>query len=207
MDMIRYLAFCITFFLFCAGTAYGQQGPAVIKGRITTSNGLPAERVSVMIAGTGLGTQSGEDGAYRMETNMSGDLTITISALGMGEQSKGVHVVPGREHTVDFSIDITSQQLEEVLVSKVRGGYNMQLPSPTLRLDEPLIEIPQNIQVVSGKMLVDQQVISMGDGLIRNVSGAVRLEHWGNLYTNISMRGSQIQAFRNGFNVVASYWG
>jgi TonB-dependent siderophore receptor len=205
--MIRYLAFCITFFLFCAGTAYGQQGPAVIKGRITTSNGLPAERVSVMIAGTGLGTQSGEDGAYRMETNMSGDLTITISALGMGEQSKGVHVVPGREHTVDFSIDITSQQLEEVLVSKVRGGYNMQLPSPTLRLDEPLIEIPQNIQVVSGKMLVDQQVISMGDGLIRNVSGAVRLEHWGNLYTNISMRGSQIQAFRNGFNVVASYWG
>jgi iron complex outermembrane receptor protein len=35
----------------------------------------------------------------------------------------------------------------------------------------------------------------------------VRLEHWGDLYTNITSRGSQIQAFRNGFNVVNSYWG
>src|SRR3546814_11159908 len=47
----------------------------------------------------------------------------------------------------------------------------------------------------------------MSDQLIRNVSGATRLEHWGDLYTNITMRGSQIQAFRNGFNVVNSYWG
>jgi iron complex outermembrane recepter protein len=47
----------------------------------------------------------------------------------------------------------------------------------------------------------------MSDGAIRNVSGAIRQEHWGDLYTNIVSRGSQIQAFRNGFNVVNSYWG
>jgi iron complex outermembrane receptor protein len=47
----------------------------------------------------------------------------------------------------------------------------------------------------------------MSDGLVRNVSGATRVEHWGDLYTNITMRGSQIQAFRNGMNVVNSYWG
>jgi iron complex outermembrane receptor protein len=56
-------------------------------------------------------------------------------------------------------------------------------------------------------LLRDQQVISMSDGLIRNVSGVVRSEHWGDLYANISARGSQVQAFRNGFNVVNSYWG
>jgi iron complex outermembrane receptor protein len=76
-----------------------------------------------------------------------------------------------------------------------------------LRLNEPLLQVPQNIQVVTSQILADQQVISMSDGLIRNVSGAIRQEHWGDLYTNITMRGSQIQAFRNGFNVVSSYWG
>ncbi|WP_315815353.1 hypothetical protein [Paraflavitalea speifideaquila] len=53
--------------------------------------------------------------------------------------------------------------------------------------------------------LADQQIISMSDGVIRNISGAVRMEHWGDLYANIHMRGSQIQAFRNGFNVVSSF--
>ncbi|ULT38585.1 TonB-dependent siderophore receptor [Niabella defluvii] len=55
--------------------------------------------------------------------------------------------------------------------------------------------------------MADQQIVSMSDGLIRNVSGTARSEHWGDLYTNIVSRGSQIQAFRNGMNVVASYWG
>src|SRR5690606_22652710 len=45
------------------------------------------------------------------------------------------------------------------------------------------------------------------DGLLRNVSGTIRSEHWGDLYANVNMRGSQVQAFRNGFNVVASFWG
>src|SRR5690606_32907981 len=136
-----------------------------------------------------------------------GALTLEISALGTANQSKTFTAYSGETYTLDFTIDMTSQQLEEVLISEKRGSYNILTPSPTLRLDAPLIEIPQNVQVVSNKSLSDQQVISMGDGLIRNVSGAVRLEHWGNLYTNISMRGTQIQAFRNGFNVVASYWG
>ncbi|MGK6350105.1 TonB-dependent siderophore receptor [Parapedobacter sp. DT-150] len=184
-----------------------ENGHAVITGRVTTSNDSPAGHVSVTVAGTPFGTQTDDDGAYRIELTQTGTITVQVSALGVAKQSKSVTVSPGGTHTLDFVINISSQQLEEVLISKNRGNYNILTPSPTLRLDGPLIEIPQNIQVVSNKTLSDQQVISMGDGLIRNVSGAVRLEHWGNLYTNISMRGSQIQAFRNGFNVVSSYWG
>lgn len=198
-------------FLLAFGGLYqghAQEGKhVVIIGRVTTSNGLPADRVSVTVAGTPFGTQTGTNGDYRIELSQTGGITLEVSALGIAKQSKAITVNLGQTYTQDFTINITSQQLEEVLISKNRGSYNVLVPSPTLRLDAPLIEIPQNIQVVSGKALADQQVISMSDGLIRNVSGAVRLEHWGNLYTNISMRGTQIQAFRNGFNVVASYWG
>lgn len=100
-----------------------------------------------------------------------------------------------------------SKDLKEVVISGKGDSYTEKEVSTSLRLQTPILEIPQNIQVVTKAMLKDQQVISMSDGLIRNVSGLVRLEHWGDMYTNITARGSQIQAMRNGFNVVNSYWG
>lgn len=97
--------------------------------------------------------------------------------------------------------------LEEVVVTEDVNKYKTDRPSRSLRLNAPLLEVPQNIQVITSAVLADQQVISMSDQLIRNVSGATRLEHWGDLYTNITMRGTRVQAFRNGFNVVNSHWG
>jgi iron complex outermembrane receptor protein len=85
--------------------------------------------------------------------------------------------------------------------------YTIPDPSPSLRLRTSILETPQNIQVVTSDALRDQQVTSMSDGVIRNVSGAYRSEHWGDLYTNVMSRGAQVQAFRNGFNAVNSYWG
>ncbi|WP_257659052.1 TonB-dependent receptor [Parapedobacter lycopersici] len=204
----QFIGLFFLLFFACFNSGHAQDGrQTVITGHVKTSNGLPAGHVSVSVAGARIGTQTDDDGYYRFELNQIGSLTLEVSALGMGKQSRDIVVQAANHYVHDFIINITSEQLEEVLISKDRGNYNMLTPSPTLRLDEPLLEIPQNIQIVSNKTLADQQVISMSDGLIRNVSGAVRLEHWGNLYTNISMRGTQIQAFRNGFNVVASYWG
>lgn len=105
----------------------------------------------------------------------------------------------------NFVLSESQEDLEEVVIKK--NKYKQDKPSLSLRLQTPVLEIPQNVQIVSGQTLKDQQITSMSDGVIRNVSGAVRLEHWGDLYTNITMRGSQIQAFRNGFNVVSSFWG
>ena len=46
----------------------------------------------------------------------------------------------------------------------------------------------------------------MSDGIARNVSGVTKLEHWGDSYTRINMRGSRAAAFREGMNVTSS-WG
>ncbi|MBW7941769.1 MAG: TonB-dependent receptor plug domain-containing protein, partial [Candidatus Kuenenia stuttgartiensis] len=97
-----------------------------------------------------------------------------------------------------------TNKLEEVIIS---DSKKENTPSPSLRLNTSILKVPQNIQVINKETLKNQQIISMSDGLTRNVSGLVRMEHWGDLYTNITARGSQIQAFRNGFNVVNSYWG
>jgi len=180
---------------------------ATIKGKISTSNGQPAPYVTVGLKDKNQSVTTNDKGVYILNNVKPGNYILKASAVGINAQEKNTTVVNGEIKTVNFILTENDQALEEVTVEALKNKYKISLPSASLRLNEPLLEAPQNIQTVSNQVIKDQQIISMSDGLIRNVSGAVRLEHWGDMYTNITMRGSQIQAMRNGFNVVASYWG
>ncbi|WP_294238961.1 TonB-dependent siderophore receptor [uncultured Chryseobacterium sp.] len=102
---------------------------------------------------------------------------------------------------------IKSNDIEEVIVNgKYYKKYVEKEGSSSIRLDEALIKIPQNISIITNRALEDQQVTTMSDGVLRNVAGAQRLEHWGDMYTRINMRGSRAAAFMNGVNVTSN-WG
>jgi iron complex outermembrane receptor protein len=193
------LAMCLTFSLVA------QEGS--IKGTVRTSDGNPAEYVNVSLKGTSRGAVADKDGQYEIRAITPGSYRLVTSYVGLERKEQTVEVKDGESLIIDVTLSETSERLQEIIVSGRRDGYKMDKPSRSLRLSSPVLETPQNIQVVTHDVLNDQQIISMSDGLIRNVSGAVRLEHWGDLYANITARGSQLQAFRNGFNVVNSYWG
>ncbi|GGE55152.1 iron complex outermembrane receptor protein [Pedobacter psychrotolerans] len=183
------------------------QQVATIKGKISTSNGRPAPFISIGLKDKGQGTTSDDAGNYTIHRVKPGTYTIVASAVGIKASEQSITIAAGESKVVNFTLVETDQALEEVTVAGKNNRYKIGLPSASLRLNEPLLEAPQNIQTVSDQVIKDQQIISMSDGLIRNVSGATRIEHWGDMYTNITMRGSQIQAMRNGFNVVSSFWG
>ncbi|MFW0715592.1 TonB-dependent siderophore receptor [Pedobacter sp. N23S346] len=186
--------------------SFGQQLGS-IKGKVTTSNGKPAAYINVGLKGKGQGATTDDEGKYAINRVKPGTYTLKASAVGINTSEKSVTIAAGENIVINFILQENDQALEDVTIAGINEKYKVSLPSATLRLNEPLLEAPQNIQIVSNQAIKDQQIISMSDGLIRNVSGAVRLEHWGDMYTNILMRGSQIQAMRNGFNVVSSYWG
>ena len=187
-------------------TAFAQQN-GTIKGRVTTSDGQPAVYVSIGLKDKNQNTTSDDNGNYTINRVKAGNYTLRVSAVGINTQEKSITVNANETLKVDFVLTENNQALQEVTIAGKKNSYKVSLPSASLRLNEPILEAPQNIQIVSDQVIKDQQIISMSDGLIRNVSGAVRLEHWGDMYTNITMRGSQIQAMRNGFNFVSSFWG
>ncbi|MGM5632079.1 TonB-dependent siderophore receptor [Apibacter raozihei] len=96
--------------------------------------------------------------------------------------------------------------LDSIIIRNNQEKYNSKNISGSLRLDEPILEIPQNIQIVNSAIIKDQLITSMSDGLIKNISGVTRLEHWGDTYVRINMRGSRASAFRDGMNVTST-WG
>ncbi len=197
--------FLLFLFVIVSAGAIAQSGR--IKGSVQTSDQQPAAYVNVALKGTSKGSTTDGNGNYEIKNVEAGAKVISISFVGHEPKEITVDVIAGQTTVVPLiTLDESSQNLDEIVVSGTRS-YKEDVVSSSLRLNTPVLEVPQNIQIITGKTLTDQQVISMSDGVIRNVSGAVRMEHWGDMYTNISMRGSQIQAFRNGFNLVNSYWG
>ena len=191
--------------LFLSSLNMMAQEVGKVSGKVSLSGNVPAENISVVLKGTKYTAVTNENGQYEIKNVKPANYVISISSVGIRSVEDNI-IVKAKQTTVkNFSLSESQEDLEEVVITKNR--YKQDKPSLSLRLQTPVLEIPQNIQIVSGQTLKDQQIISMSDGVIRNVSGAVRLEHWGDMYTNITMRGSQIQAFRNGFNVVSSFWG
>ncbi|WP_281234091.1 TonB-dependent receptor [Flavobacterium gelatinilyticum] len=204
MSINRIKKACFFMFLLTSLTAISQE-LGKVSGKVSLSGNVPAEGISVVLRGTKYTAVTNTAGQYEIKNVKPGSYTISLHSVGIRPVEENIVVTAKQTTTKNFSLSESQEDLEEVVITK--NKYKQDKPSLSLRLQTPVLEIPQNIQIVSAQTLKDQQIISMSDGVIRNVSGAVRLEHWGDLYTNISMRGTQIQAFRNGFNVVSSFWG
>ncbi|MDM1554094.1 MULTISPECIES: TonB-dependent siderophore receptor [Chryseobacterium] len=102
---------------------------------------------------------------------------------------------------------IKSNNIEEVVVNgRYYQRYKLNEVSGSLRIQTPILELPQNVQSVSSQVLSDQITLNMSEGIVRNVSGARKVEHWDNVYSNVFMRGASISTFMNGMNV-SSTWG
>lgn len=127
---------------------------------------------------------------------------MVASFVGLQTQEVEIKVVANQPLTVPvITLEESYEKLQEVIIYGTQdGNYTANSPSKTLRLKTPLVEIPQNIQVVSRQVIEDQQSIDMLETVSRNVSGVQMIEHWGN-FARINMRGFKIPAFRNGMNV------
>ncbi|MDN3671043.1 TonB-dependent receptor [Echinicola jeungdonensis] len=193
-----------TFIVFAQGIF--AQSTGKLTGFVEDERGNPIPYASVILKGTSYGAATGEKGAYEFSAP-EGNYTLKITAIGFTAEQHKVSIEAGEKIQVsNISLKEDQKELGEVTVMGARSEYKVDKPSSSLRLSQPLIETPQNIQVVTDEVLQVQQVIDMSDGVLRNVSGASRLEHWGNLYARVNMRGSRAAAFRNGMNVTSN-WG
>lgn len=176
-----------------------------LKGIVYTMGEKPAVGAVATIKGSKKTALTDNEGVFTFSLE-EGSYDVVISLTGYKTVEQSVKITAGRTTTMNVTMALSNTNLGEVVVSGGKNRYKDDELSNSMRLNTPLKEIPQNIQMVSNVALADQQVISMSDGVTRNVSGVTRLEHWGDMYTRINMRGSRVPAFRNGVNL-NSNWG
>jgi iron complex outermembrane receptor protein len=184
--------------LTCSWLSIAQT--AILKGQVKTQEGKPAEFVNVILRGTNKGVVTNDAGNFEIQGIKAGNYVVQASFVGLEAVQQKVSLTSGQTLEITLTLPESAKELQEVVVNSNPSKYVTDYPSISLRLKTPLLELPQNIQVVTKQLLQDQQIFDMLEGVTRNVSGVTRLEHWDN-YALLNMRGSQIAAFRNGMNV------
>ncbi|HRO48441.1 TonB-dependent receptor [Agriterribacter sp.] len=182
-----------------------QPATGYIKGKVTTADNKPAEGVTILIKNTVKNAVADNNGNFEIKNIQPGNYTLAVSLVGYKDEEQEVTVENGKATTVSFQLALSNRELNEVVVIANRNSFKTNRTSNSLRLQSPILEVPQNIQVVTAKQISNQQIFDMLEGVTRNVSGASRVEHWDN-YARITMRGSNVGAFRNGMNV-STAWG
>lgn len=88
-------------------------------------------------------------------------------------------------------------------------NYKSDNTSPSLKLQTPIVAVPQNIQIINRKLIEDQQIFDLFDGIERNVSGVRRSVHQ-QTYASVNIRGFMARggssSFRNGMST-SGYFG
>lgn len=202
------LYFFLSLLLFMASSVRAipfEDGKGTIKGQITTADGKPAEGVTVLLKNTVKNAVADNAGAFEIKNVPAGTYTLVISLVAYKDAEEEVVVEKNKTVTVDVQLKLSGNELNEVVVVANKASFKTNRLSSSLRLQSPILEIPQNVQVVTSRLIYNQQIFDMLEGVTRNVSGATRVEHWDN-YARITMRGSNVSAFRNGINV-STTWG
>lgn len=97
-----------------------------ISGRVTDEGGEPLPGANVMLAGTYLGTVTGDNGEFKIERVPEGDYALRVSYVGYESYEK--KITADRDLVVDISLSVSDILTDEVVVSGVRAGDKVPVP-------------------------------------------------------------------------------
>ena len=195
----------IFIFIFFPVFLFGQKNEfGNVKGKITTTDDQPAERVSVQVKKSTIGTTTDENGNFEIRKIKPGQYILQISLLGYSDQEIAVTVKQNEDINLNIQLKQTYAELKNIILDASKQSKYVETKiSEGLRLNLPLVEVPQNIQVTSHQLLSDEGLIAMTEAL-RTVSGIQKYYGGLNDYQLI-IRGTigQFNVLRNG---VAGFW-
>jgi iron complex outermembrane receptor protein len=162
-----------------------------IRGTVTTSDGKPAEFVTVVIKGTGKGSTTNLLGEYTINTVPAGEQTLITSYVGTKPVEKTVMVRDGETIVVDFSITESASELGEVVITGQKRRVSMATKTNT-----PLENLPMSIQIVDKELMQQQLILDTRDA-IKNVSGMNVTGTYNGGYTYFNSRGFWMNNWSN----------
>jgi len=171
-------SFLIIFFLSFACVAIAQGG--AIKGSIQSINQSPLQGITITLQGTKWSTITDHDGVFYFQNIKPGDYFIEASGIGYSAKSQSITVVDASLVTVNFQLNEKANILQEVIVKSYQRMPKASTASVT-RLNVPLKDLPQNIQVIDRITLDEQQLFTV-DQAFKNVAGVNAANIYGAFY-------------------------
>lgn len=142
-----------------------------IKGKVTTSDGQPAEFATVLLNDKS-SMRVDKSGNYQFDNLATGSYVITVSFMGQESQTKTVDLHDGEILTVDFSLSKRARDLNEVVIIGNKYTVTSRKKSNTAsRLPLSYLENPQVYNVVDKELIKEQMALTLEESF-RNIPGA-----------------------------------
>lgn len=197
---VKHLYLIIGFVLMSIA-AMAQNG--VIKGKIKTADGEPAAFVTVGLKDTKRGTVTNEDGTFTVKNIKPGTYTIVISCTGCQKIEQTITVEADKTAEMNFDLQTTSSQLNEVVVDGNRTRTINRRPVSIGKLPVPVMDLPQSVAIIGHEVLEDQQAQRLSD-VVKNVNGIYMASQRAGTQETFNARGygfSSTNMFKNGTRV------
>ncbi len=181
--------------------AFAQNG--VIKGKVKTADGEPASFVTVGLKDTRKGAITNEDGTFQLKNVKPGIYTVVISFTGTQTIHREVTVAADQTVDVNFALEATSSQLNEVVVDGTRTRTINKKPVTIGKLPVPVMDLPQSVAIIGHEVLEDQQAQRMSD-VVKNINGVYMASQRAGTQETFNARGygfSSTNMFKNGTRV------
>ncbi len=126
--------------------------------------------------------------------------------MGLQEQEQAIIIIDGKKTNLSFLMEFKATVLNDVMVYG-NNQYLKTTASSSFRTNINPFESPQQIQIITSKLIKDQQAFTPTD-LAKNVSGVVSIFPFPGIYTDFNIRGTRATQgkFRNGMNMgIASF--
>ncbi|WP_316810091.1 TonB-dependent receptor [Pedobacter heparinus] len=166
--MIKSITNCLVLLFFSVSLSYAQTG--IISGSVKTSDGKPAELVTINIKGIGKTALTDKKGKYQLKGIKPGTYGLIATFIGLVKQEQTVKVNAGATTAADFILNENADQLEEVIISSRNAN---KVTAAVAKMPLKNLENPQVYNVVPTEVL-KQQVITSYDDAMRNVPGINR---------------------------------
>lgn len=166
---------CFLFLFTCYALPSWAQQTGSINGRVTTTDGDPAESVSVGLQGQTLGGITNSEGRYSIGSVPAGTYTIMVSFVGLKPAQQQVTVAAGQRVTLNFRLAESTAELQEVIVRGTRTNkFNRTSSEDVGKMPLKNLENPQVYATVGKELLTEQLVFSVDDAT-RNVPGLQKM--------------------------------
>lgn len=134
-----------------------------VKGVVKTSDGKPAEFVTVSIKDIA-GTTVDKDGNYQLKNIPEGNYMVTASFIGLGTQMKQVTIEAGQSAVADFVLSENSAQLNEVVIrGNKQNKFANKQSDQVARLPLDNLETPQVYNVVTNAIIKERNITNYAE--------------------------------------------
>lgn len=171
----KFLVFLIV--LLAATVVHSQN--ATLSGQVNALSGEELSFASVALEGTTLGTSTDDDGNFTIKDIPPGNYKVLVSFLGYETTQKKIALQAGEVATLDFSLEMASNTMNEVVVTgtlkevnRLESPVPVEVYNPVFFKKNPTPNIYEALQNVNGvRPQLNCQVCNTGDIHINGLEG------------------------------------